>query len=158
MSKVLLHSLVFSPDGVSTAHIMTELAIELKNLGHSVTVLTTTPHYNVDDRAFASQPMTRRAAGLWYTSKVEEIPVWHVKIPKKSKHVWARALDFIRFHLLSVVIGLHSLGKQDVVVSTSPPLSIGAVAWMLGARWKAPSVYKVAEVYPDLAIQQGAVR
>jgi hypothetical protein len=26
------------------------------------------------------------------------------------------------------------------------------------SRWRAPAVYKVAEIYPDLAIQQGVIR
>jgi glycosyltransferase involved in cell wall biosynthesis len=158
MSRVLLHSLVFAPDSVSTAQIMTELAIELKNHGHVVTVLTTMPYYNVVADAVAKQPMTRHAGGLWYTSQIEGIRVWHVRIPAKGKRLWQRALEFARFHLLSLIVGAHAVGRQDVVISTSPPLSIGAVSWMLAARWGAQSVYKVAELFPDLAIRQGAVR
>lgn len=158
MSRVLLHSLVFSPDSVSTAFIMTDIALELRKLGHDVSVLTTTPHYNVDPNALARQPMRKRAFGLWYESRLEGIPLWHVSVPQKGNRVWARAFDFIRFHLGSLLLSLWSLGPQDIVISTSPPLSIGAVSWLIGARWRAPSVYKVAEVYPDLAIRQGAIR
>jgi colanic acid biosynthesis glycosyl transferase WcaI len=158
MSRVLLHSLVFSPDAVSTSYIMTELALELKRLGHSVSVLTTTPHYNTDERAVLRQPMARRAWGLWYESQLDGIPIWHATLPQKGNRVWARAIDYIRFHAVSVLLSVRSIGTQDIVISTSPPLSIGAVSWMLGVRWRVPSVYKVAEVYPDLAIRQGAVR
>ena len=158
MSRVLLHSLVFSPDRVSTAYIMTELANELKRLGHSVTVLSTTPHYNLDEEAFARQPMRKRWSGLLYYSECDGIPVWHVKIPMKGKRVWIRAVDYIRFHLLSLAACVRTVGPQDVVIATSPPLTIGVLSWLLGARWHAPSVYKVAEVYPDLAIRQGVVR
>jgi colanic acid biosynthesis glycosyl transferase WcaI len=48
MAKILFLSLVFPPDSVSTAQIMGELAISLRDLGHEVEVLTTTPHYNED--------------------------------------------------------------------------------------------------------------
>jgi putative colanic acid biosynthesis glycosyltransferase WcaI len=158
MSRVLLHSLVFSPDGVSTAYLMTELALELKRLGHDVSVLTTTPHYNLDPAAHARQPMRRRALGLWFESELEGIPIWHVTLPQKGNRVWARAFDYVRFHAVSLWMSLWTIGRQDIVISTSPPLTIGAVSWLLGARWGAPSVYKVAELYPDLAIRQGAIR
>lgn len=158
MSRVLLHSLVFSPDGVSTAYIMTDLALELKRLGHEVSVLTTTPHYNLDPAAHARQPMRRRAWGLWFESELDGIRIWHVTLPQKGNRVWARAFDYVRFHMLSLSMSLWTIGPQDIVLSTSPPLSIGAVSWLLGVRWGAPSVYKVAELYPDLAIRQGAIR
>jgi colanic acid biosynthesis glycosyl transferase WcaI len=158
MSRVLLHSLVFAPDGVSTAYIMTDLAVELRRLGHQVSVLTATPHYNVDPAAVTGHPMQRRCAGLWYRSELQGIPIWHVTLPLKRDKVWARAIDFVRFHVISLMLGMWAIGRQDIVISTSPPLSIGAVSWLLGVMRSAPSVYKVAEVYPDLAIRQGVVR
>lgn len=137
---------------------MTDLARELRRLGHHVTVLTTTPHYNADAAASARQPLHRRAFGLWSESELDGIRVWHVTLPLKGNRVWGRAFDYVRFHLLSLVIGWFVLDRQDIVITTSPPLTIGAVSWLLGARWAAPSVYKVAELYPDMAIRQGAIR
>ena len=137
---------------------MTDLARELKRLGHDITVLTTTPHYNLDAAAAARQPLNRRALGLWAVSNLEGIRIWHVTLPQKGNRVWGRAFDYVRFHLLSLVIGWFVIDRQDIVITTSPPLTIGAVSWLLGARWSAPSVYKVAELYPDMAIRQGAVR
>jgi glycosyltransferase involved in cell wall biosynthesis len=137
---------------------MTDLAVELTRLGHTVSVLTTTPHYNLDENALARQPLTRRGWGLWYQSHIGAIPIWHVSLPQKGNRVWARAFDYLRFHAVSLLLNVHAVGRQDLVISTSPPLTIGAVSWMLGARWGAPSIYKVAEIYPDLAIRQGVIR
>lgn len=158
MGRVLIHSIVFFPDSVSTAYIMTDLAHQLKKLGHDVTVLTTTPHYNVETIDAKSQRMERHWGGLIHRSDHGGIPVWHVTIKKKDKRVWKRGLDFVRFHILSLAIGLFVIGRQDAVMATSPPLTIGLVSWLLALRWKAASIYKVAEVYPDLAIRQGVVR
>lgn len=158
MSRVLLHSLVFSPDSVSTAYIMTDLAVELKRLGHSVTVLTTTPHYNLDQTALARQPLQKRWGGLLYYSEWEGIPVWHVTVPMKGRRVWKRGFDFIHFHLMSLAVALLKIDHQDIVIATSPPLTIGVMSWLLGAHWHAASVYKVAEVYPDIVVRHGMVR
>jgi hypothetical protein len=137
---------------------MTDLAIQLKQLGHKVTVLTTTPHYNIGTIVNNIKPMKKVWRGLLYYSEHEGIPVWHITIVKKDKRVWKRGIDFIRFHLLAAAIGFFVIGRQDVVIATSPPLTIGVISWLLALRWKAASVYKVAEVYPDLAIRQGALR
>lgn len=137
---------------------MADLAVGLKKLGHTVTVLSTTPHYNLDQAALDRQPLSPRWGGLVFSSDFQGVAVWHVKVPMKGQRVWARALDYLRFHILSAVLCLRTITPQDVVISTSPPLTIGVVSWLLAARWRAPSVYKVAEVYPDLAVRQGLFR
>jgi colanic acid biosynthesis glycosyl transferase WcaI len=158
MSKVLLHSLVFSPDGNSTAYLMTEMAVELKRLGHSVTVLSTTPHYNVLQEIAQRQPMQKHWLGLLYYSELENIPIWHVKVPFKGNRVWLRVFDYIRFHVVSLLVAFFKLERQDIIIATSPPLTMAVLTWLLGLLWKAPSVYKVAELYPDVAIRQGIVK
>ncbi|NLF95082.1 MAG: glycosyltransferase family 4 protein, partial [Oligosphaeraceae bacterium] len=45
MANVLILSLIFSPDNVSTAQLMAGLAAELESRGHTLAVISTTPHY-----------------------------------------------------------------------------------------------------------------
>jgi colanic acid biosynthesis glycosyl transferase WcaI len=158
MSKVLLLTLVFAPDGVSTSVLMTELALELRELGHDITVLTTTPHYNVDLDARASQPLERRWGGLLYRSECEGIPVYHASIPVKGSRVGARWLDYARFHAISTVAGLMLTGHPDVILAPSPPLTIGLSAWALGLARRAPFIYNVQEIYPDVAVSLGVLK
>jgi len=158
MAKILLLTLVFAPDGVSTAVLMTELALELQTLGHQVTVLTTTPHYNVEPEARARQPLTRRWGGLLYTSDCQGIPVYHAAIPVKGNRVGARLLDYVRFHAISTLAGLTVAGDYDVLLVPSPPLTIGLSAWILGLLRRVPFVYNVQEIYPDVAVSLGVLR
>lgn len=158
MARVLIHSLVFSPDSVSTAYLMSELSLALKNLGHEVTVLTTTPHYNLDPAALTAQPLETVWPGILYKSSYHGIPVWHVKVPAKGRRMWSRVGDHMWFHVVSLLLGTRKTGVYDIVIATSPPLTIGVVAWLLGRRCGAPSVYKVAEIYPDIAINQGLLK
>ena len=58
MTHVLILSLTFPPDNVSTAHLMGEMASDLVSRGHQVTVLTTRPHFNRDATAEEIQPST----------------------------------------------------------------------------------------------------
>ena len=155
MAKILLHTLTFSPDGTSTAYLVTDLVRQLKRLGHSVTVLTTTPHYNLDQAAIDRQPMRKLWCGLVYRSDCDGIPVFHVKMPMKGGRVTSRLLDYVRFHIISVLAGLLMVGSYDIIIAPSPPLTIGMVSWLLGVLRRAPSVYNVQEIYPDFAINQG---
>lgn len=159
MAKILLHTLVFSPDGVSTAYLMTDLARQLERLGHQVSVLTTTPHYNVLQASLERQPMTPVWKGLLYKSECDGVDVWHVAIAKKGEKVAGRSLDYLRFHLVSLLAAFFGkVGEYDIVIAPSPPLSIGAIAWLLARRKRTPCVYNVQEIYPDFAINQGLLR
>ncbi len=158
MARVLLHSLVFAPEANSTSYLMTDLARQLKRQGHEVTVLTTTPHNNLEAGALARQPLRAVWPGLLYRSELEGIPVWHVKLPMKGNRVLRRMLDYIRFHVVSLVAGPALVGRYDIVLAPSPPLTIGVAGWMLSLWGRTPVVYNVQEIYPDFAINQGLIR
>ena len=158
MARVLILSLVFPPDGVSTAVILGELSADLKRAGHDVSVITTAPHYNRDEAAEARQPLTKAWAGLLYLSDYHGIPVLHVAMPRKTASVFRRLMAWMQFHVLSLLAALTHVRRVDVIVTPSPPLTVGVVAWLLGLRYRAPFVYNVQELYPDIAIALGALR
>lgn len=158
MPRILLLTLVFAPDGVSTSVLMTELALELRDLGHDITVLTTTPHYNLDPEARRRQPLQPRWGGWLFQSDCQGIPVYHASIPAKGNRVTARLLDYVRFHVLTTLAGLTIVGPFDVILTPSPPLTIGLSAWLLGRVRRVPFLYNVQEIYPDVAVSLGVLR
>ena len=158
MARVLIHSLVFSPDGVSTAYLMSDLATELVRGGHQVTVLTTTPHYNPEPGALARQPITSVWPGLLGKSGFRGITVFHVRMPAKGRKVLARVFDYLRFHAVSLAASVRAVGPYDIVIAPSPPLTMGVVGWLQGLLRRAPAVYNVQELYPDVLVNQGLVR
>ncbi len=154
--KILIHSIVFSPDGVSTAYLYNDIALGFKNNGYEVVVLTTTPHYNIVKEDFTKQPMSPKLMGLFYESSFNGIRVIHVPL-KKYKSTLLRILSFIYWHLFSFVLGL-SINKIDFILSPSPPLSIGFVSILIAKIKKAKIIYNVQEIYPDLLINQGSLK
>ena len=158
MSKICFLSLVFAPDGVSTSILMTELAQELQAQGHEITVLTTTPHYNVEPEARARQPLTKMWGGLLYKSELNGITVYHASIPEKGSRVGARLLDYLRFHAISTLAGLLLLGKVDLFFVPTPPLTIGVSARILSLFKRAPFIFNVQEIYPDIAVSLGVLK
>lgn len=154
--KILIHSIVFSPDGVSTAYLYNDIAIGFKNKGYDVVVLTTTPHYNIVIEDSAKQPLRPKLMGLFYESNFNGIRVIHVPL-KKYKSTFLRIISFVYWHLFSFFIGL-SINKIDFILSPSPPLSIGFVSILIAKIKKAKIVYNVQEIYPDLLINQGGLK
>jgi colanic acid biosynthesis glycosyl transferase WcaI len=149
LARILIHTLVFAPDGVSTAHLMSDLAVELRRNGHDVTVLTSTPHYNPDPVAAARQPIRPVWGKLLGKSDYQGVPVYHALVGKKGTKRWLRGLDYIQFHVLSLFASAFAVPKVDVIIAPSPPLSMGVMSWLYGAVYGVPSVYNVQEIYPD---------
>jgi len=158
MARIAFLSLVFPPDSVSTAQIMGQLAVDLKELGNEVTVLTTSPHYNRDLEAEAKQPLENYWGPILQKSEFCSIPTYHVLMPKKSKRIIARLLPWLSFHVLSTIAGIFILSKPDVIIVPSPPLTIGVSAWLLRLFHGSRYIYNVQEIYPDYAINLGAIR
>jgi colanic acid biosynthesis glycosyl transferase WcaI len=155
MARILLHTLVFSPDGVSTSTLLSELMQDLQAKGHRITVLTTRPHYNRDLDAEVRQPMYTRLGGLYAVSDHHGMRVIHAWMPRKGQGVSGRFRDYLIFHFLSLILGILIIGRQDVVITPSPPLSIGVIGWLLAVFKRGRFVYNVQELYPALAIQMG---
>jgi putative colanic acid biosynthesis glycosyltransferase WcaI len=158
VAHVLIYSLVFPPDGVSTGQIMGELAVDLARLGHRVAVVTTQPHYNRDERALAAQPLEPFWRGLLFRSSFHGMPVIHTRMPQKAAGIRARLSGWLGFHVLGFVATLRFCHRSQVIIVPSPLLSAGIVGWLVGLVTGAKYVYNVQELYPDLGIQLGKLR
>ncbi|MEG2219302.1 MAG: glycosyltransferase family 4 protein [Muribaculaceae bacterium] len=148
MSKILIHSLTFSPDGVSTAYLYNDIALRFKASGYDVLVLTTTPHYNIINEQLEKQPLKKRYYGLFYESDFNGIRVIHIP-QKKFKSTLLRLFGFVFFHLMSFCLGLFQR-DIDVILSPSPPLTIGVINIWLAKIKRCKTIYNVQEIYPDI--------
>ena len=158
MANILILTLVFPPDSVSTAQVMGELGVDLEARGHKITVLTTSPHYNRDPEAESLQPLRSYWGPILKRSVYHGIQVYHTFMPRKSKNVLFRLLAWVGFNLISTIAGMTVVPKPDLIITPSPPLTNGLSAWILGVFHRAPYIYNVQEIYPDIAIRLGAVR
>ena len=158
MARILILSLIFRPDNVSTAQIMGDLALDLKARGHDILVISTVPHFNEDVEALATQPLSTYWGGVIQTSNYHGIEVLHVWMPRKGKSKLVRIIAWLGFHVVSTVAGVLIKFKPDIILAPSPPLTIGVSAWLLGLWHKCPFVYNVQEIYPDVAVNLGVLK
>lgn len=151
--KILIHSIVFSPDGVSTAYLYNDIAKGFRNAGYDVIVLTTTPHYNIVQSDIDTQKLQKKWLGLYYISTYEDIKVYHVNL-KKYKNTIVRLISFIYWHIMSFILAMN-IKKIDIVLAPSPPLTIGLLSVFISKLKNAVCVYNVQEIYPDFLIKHG---
>lgn len=154
--KILIHSIVFSPDGVSTAYLYNDIALTFKNAGYEVAVLTTTPHYNAVESELKRQPLQKKLFGLYYESDYKGIKVKHV-YQKKYKSTIHRLFGFVYWHLVSFILALCEK-KVGLVLSPSPPLTIGFLNVFIAKLKGAKVIYNVQEIYPDLLIEEDGLK
>ena len=146
--KILIHTLIFSPDGVSTAYLYNDIALAFQKRGWDVVVLSTTPHFNVVEEQLAEQPLKWGVWGLYKKSSFMGIPVYHVP-QKKFKSTLLRLVGFVYWHIVSFLMALF-MKNIDVILSPSPPLTIGRLNNWLGKLKGCKVVYNVQEIYPDI--------
>jgi len=141
--NILLLNQCFYPDVVSTAQHLTDLAVELANSGHRVTVIASDRGYDNSANRFP-----RRES--WKGIRIIRIP--SLALGKASR--WRRALNFGSF-LAMCSLRLLFLPRFDVVVAlTSPPLI--SLLGSLFVRIKGGKFFFwVMDLNPDEAIAAG---
>lgn len=158
MTNVLILSLIYSPDNVSTAQIMAGIASELKGRDFNVRVLTTTPHYHRDASMETAQPLRWSFWPLLKKSTLDGIEVCHIPMPSKSCPKVIRLLSWLWFVAMSVAVGTLMRFRPDAILVCTPPPFIGPCATLLSKIKGARLVYNVQELYPDIAINLGAMK
>lgn len=137
----------------ANAVIVAELAEELRDRGHEVTVVTSFPHYasnsiDVQSGGRIVQKDNRNGIRVLRT---------YVFTSSNKKSILVRILNYVSFNVLSTLVGVFS-GPQDIIIAPSPPLTIGITAYIISRVKRIPYIYNVQDIYPDVAIRLGALK
>jgi len=150
--RVLITTQVFPPEIHPSARIVLELATALNEAGHEVTVATGFPHH----------PHGRLPAGhakRWLSREtvngVRIVRGWHFTSPSASIPV--RGLVYVSQAIGTAFAALAS-GRPDVVINFGPPLVGPCLSLFLAKRFRVPHVPVIYDLYPDVAVETGAVR
>ena len=69
----------------------------------------------------------------------------------------SRMAAFARFAFAACLEAVRG-PRPDVIYATSPPLTMALPALIAAARWRAPLVFEVRDLWPEAPIQMGALR
>ncbi len=128
---------------------LSDLALHLRRRGHDVVVLTALPNYphgRVLEGYGGLLQRERRAGGL-----VIRTWIW----PSASRRALPRTLSYLSFTVSSAVAGAFCLPRLDVLITESPPLTLGAAGWLIAKLKRARFVFNVSDLWPDSAMALG---
>lgn len=140
----------FAPDTAPTGTVMTAIANGLVDQGHRLHVVTSLPWY----REHAVEPEWRGRP--WRTEKTAWGRITRVHpFPTDKRNIRARAMGFAGFVGLASVLAALTPKRPDAVLAMSPPLPIGLAGLAVAKLRRAPFVFNIQDVFPDVAVELG---
>jgi colanic acid biosynthesis glycosyl transferase WcaI len=154
--KILVFCPHFDPDTAPTGRIMSRIVGEWVAHGHRVDVVTALPWY----RSHQVEPGWRGHLVRRQTTEWGSITRLHPMAGADKTNLMTRALGFIGFSAHALVQGLRltvRASRPDLVISMSPPLTLGLVGAVVARISRRPMVFNIQDVFPDAVIATGAV-
>ena len=142
----------FQPDVAPTGEVMTAIVRELAARGHRLQIVTSLPwyrHHRIDDGWSHRLVQTEETEWGWIT-RLHPFPTDKSNLP-------ARAMAFGGFTALSAAVASVAKMRPDAVLAMSPPLILGGAGWLAARRWRVPFVFNIQDVFPDVAVEVGAI-
>jgi colanic acid biosynthesis glycosyl transferase WcaI len=147
--RVIVWGVNYHPELVGIAPYNTALCEHLRREGHEVEMVSTFPYY----------PMWKKAPEdehkLFASQVINGVGVhrcWHF-VPRRPSGL-RRIVHEASFVFTSTLRAL-TLPRGDVMVVVSPPLLLGAAAWLVGRIKGTPHVLHVQDLQPDAAVGLG---
>jgi colanic acid biosynthesis glycosyl transferase WcaI len=142
----------FAPDVAPTGEVMTSIVEHLVARGHRVHVVTALPWYRHHriEHGWHGRLVRHEDTDWGRISRVHPFPTDKTNIP-------ARAIAFAGFTVLATLVGLLRRQRPDAVLAMSPPLTLGLAGWLVSRARRAPFVFNIQDVFPDVAIEAGVL-
>lgn len=141
----------FAPDVAPTGEVISRIVAELAERGHRLDVVTALPWYlhHAVEPGYGGRLVRRETTPWGRITRVHPFPTDKTDIAR-------RAVAFGGFSALAGVMGLVG-PRVDGVLAMSPPLTLGLTGWAMSLARRAPLVFNIQDVFPDVAVEIGAI-
>lgn len=143
----------FPPEISSSSDLVYELSSDLFKNGCDVTVITTSPRYDLKN-------LIKFYRGRFYRKEnmdgIRVIRVMSLPILKR----YPRFLKGVKhiFDSLPVFLGGIISGRRDIIFCVSPPLFLGLSSFALGKLRKIPFIFSAQDMFPQYVIDLGLLK
>lgn len=140
----------FEPDVAPTGVVWTRIVHELVARGHEVEVVTSLPWYRehrVEERYEGR--IVRYEDTPW--GRITRIDPF---ASADKTNIVRRALAFGGFSAAAAAMGARG-PRVNGVIAVSPPLTLALTGWAIARARKAPLVFNLQDIFPDVAIELG---
>ncbi|MBP02508.1 MAG: glycosyltransferase WbuB [Rhodospirillaceae bacterium] len=146
MHILYLHQYFCPPDGSGGTRSY-EIAVRLVKAGHTVNLITSSAFFP-------------KSYGIKKTTKliIDGIKITILHIPYSNKmNKYQRIWAFIKFSLLATIYAIQQR-SIDLTFATSTPLTIIIPGYIASKFFKAPLIFEVRDLWPDLPIAIGIIK
>jgi len=142
----------YAPDVAPTGEVMTSIAQALADRGHRLHIVTSLPWYrdHAVEPGWEGRPWRTEETSWGRITRLHPFPTDKTNIP-------ARALAFAGFTGMAAVTALLTRIRPDAVMVMSPPLPLGVAGWLAARSRRVPFVFNIQDVFPDVAVELGAI-
>jgi len=151
--KLVFLTQYFPPEMGAPQTRIFELAYRLQKHGHEIYILTAMPNYPT------GKIFSEYRGKIFVREKFNGINIIRCWIyPTKSIKLLPRLMNYFSFVFSSLIIGLSLRNfKIDIIIVESPPLFLGFSGIFLSWWLKAKMIFNVADLWPDSAVEIGAI-
>src|SRR5882672_9531899 len=150
--RILMMAGNYAPEETASAPLNTDFCRYLAEAGHSVSVVTTFPHY-------PQWKVRKEYAGRFYHREtLGGVSVQRIRnyIPERPSSL-KRVLYYGSFAAAAFPT-VYLSGRPDLIVCVTPPLELALTAYALKLLWRVPFVLWIKDLVPDIAIQLGMLK
>lgn len=149
--RILIASQYFPPEITAGANRLRAFAAGLARRGHEVEVVCEVPSHptGVIAPGYGGRFIDRRRMDGFEVSYV-----WVRATPSKSFR--ARLTNYASYAASAAIAGA-ARRRPDVILASSPPLSVGSVGAALAGRHRVPWVLDVRDLWPEVAVVVGEI-
>jgi len=122
--------------------------------GHKITVLAGTVHYTTGKKRpeYKGKLVVRE-------QETENVEVLRCYVSKSyNKSFIGRFWAYVTFAFSSIWAGLFHTRGCDVIICTSPPLTVSLTGWILSKLKRVPMVFEVRDLLPESVIDIGVMK
>ena len=148
--NILYVSQYFPPEIGATQTRAYEMAANLVNLGHRVTVMTELPNH---PSGIIPPEYRSRFRVVEHLDGIHVIRSWVYATPVKNFNT--RMIFYLSFLVTTIINSLLLKGKYDVVYATSPPLFAGLAGLIISKIRRIPFIFEVRDLWPESAVELG---
>ena len=150
--KLVIVTPHFAPDVAPTGEVVTRITQELVAQGHRIEIITSLPWYREHriEPGYGGRLVRYEDTAWGRIVRVNPFPT------NNKRNIARRAASFAGFSVASATLGARG-ERVDGVLALSPPLTLGLTGWAIAKRRRAPLVFNVQDVYPDVAIELGVL-
>lgn len=141
----------FAPDVAPTGNVITRIVEELVERGNRIEVITALPWYRGHsvEEGWGGRLVRHEDTSWGHIVRIHPFPT------TDKRQIARRLAAFAGFSALATALGRK--GEADGVLAVSPPLTLGLAGLAVARARRAPFVFNVQDIFPDIAIELGVL-